>query len=260
MPRQKDIRKARKKVLRERPAHACFVSATFQHTKKMYGQHLVIPPWQRWAILVVYWGILAAWVIPQGYVSALIQQEWLPLSPLHAAHLIQMGIFLGTWTFGVYTFGRPWYLFSTVIYPCFHILDTLMWFAVFDKAQAILVLVDPYHHQYHPSQTPSIRSYLLGHMVLSLVILIHRKTFELWYLPEHHPPQHIRGGLWYVPAAIISSFFFSAIYYFYGDLKWCVLVKFTVDLYCSIRMRLPSPWSATLKEHEKDRAWDWTGI
>jgi hypothetical protein len=218
----------------------------------MYGDHLIIPPWQRWTILVVYWGILAAWVIPQGYVTALIQQEWLPLSPLHAAHLIhQVGIFLGTWTFAAYTFGRSWSLFSTIVYPYFHILDTLMWFAVFDKAQHVMLLDSP---------TKSMHSYLLGHMVMSLVILCHRKTLEVWYLPEHHPPAHVRGGLWYVPAAIISSFFFSAIYYFYGDLKWCVLVKFCVDLYCSIRMRLPSPWSPMLLEHEKDRGWDWTGF
>jgi len=223
----------------------------------MYGDHIIVPPWQRWSILVTYWAILAAWVIPQGYVSILWNQEWLPLSPLHAVSLIhQVGIFLSTWTFAAYTFGREWSLFSAVMYPIGHILDTLMWFAIFDAAKAALVTPD----FIRGAPSTDVYAYWVGHMCLSVVILSHRKTMEVFYLPEHHPPKHVRGGLWYVPAAITSGFFLTSMYHFYGDLKWCVLLKFVVDMYCGIRMRLPAPWSSYRNEHEKDRGWDWVGF
>lgn len=226
----------------------------------MYGDHLIISPWKRWCILITYWGLLAAWVLPQGYGILLWEQDWLPLSPLHAASLIhQVGIFLSLWTYSAYTFGREWSLFSTIVYPIGHILDTLMWAAVFDTAKTYLASTE--HSSYvlgEPSE--DVYSYWIGHLCLSMVIACHRKTMEVWYLPEHHPPRHVRGNLWYVPAAIGSSFFFTAIYHFYGDLKWCVLLKFIVDFYCCIRMRIQAPWGSYRNEHEKDRKWDWAGF
>eukprot|EP00339_Tiarina_fusa_P016208 CAMPEP_0116998636 /NCGR_PEP_ID=MMETSP0472-20121206/1638_1 /TAXON_ID=693140 ORGANISM="Tiarina fusus, Strain LIS" /NCGR_SAMPLE_ID=MMETSP0472 /ASSEMBLY_ACC=CAM_ASM_000603 /LENGTH=67 /DNA_ID=CAMNT_0004697847 /DNA_START=420 /DNA_END=620 /DNA_ORIENTATION=+ len=66
----------------------------------MYGDHIVVSPFKRWCILVAYWSVLASFVIPQGYLSDLLQQEWLPLSTLHAASLVvNVAIFLSLWTF-----------------------------------------------------------------------------------------------------------------------------------------------------------------
>jgi hypothetical protein len=175
----------------------------------------------------------------------------MPLNTLYVASLINnIAIFLSLWTFGAYTFNRQWSLFSTIVYPIGHIIDSLMWYAIFDIGKAWL-----------SSESASMAAqYCAGHFLFSLCVFAHRKTFEVWYLPEHHPPRHIRGGLYYVIAAISSSFFFSAIYHWYGDLRWCVLVKYIVDLYCCIRMRLPAPWMPCSNEHEKDKGWDWAGF
>jgi hypothetical protein len=218
-----------------------------------YGDHIIVTPFKRWCILVAYWAVLATFVIPRGYLAALYHQEWKPLNAVYLASLIvQVPIFLSLWTFAAYAFNRPWSLFATIVYPIGHIIDSLMWYAVFDMGKA-------WSSSSSSSSSMTVQ-YFAGYFVLSLFVFAHRKTFEVWYLPEHHPPRDVRGGLWYVIAAVTGSFFFAAIYHWYGDLKWCVLVKYIIDLYCCIRMRLPAPWMPYSNEHEKDKRWDWAGF
>jgi hypothetical protein len=215
-----------------------------------YGDHLIVSPFRRWCILFSYWSLLASFVIPRGYLRALYEQDWKPLNTFYVASLILNVLFLSLWTLAAYTFHRPWSLFSTIVYPIGHVIDSLMWYAIFDIGKTT----------FSSESSSMVVQYCAGHSLLSLVVVCHRKTFEVWYLPEHHPPRSVRGGLHYVAAAIVSSFFFSATYHWYGDLRWCILLRYVVDLYCCIRMRLPAPWMKYANEHEKDRGWDWAGF
>ena len=216
----------------------------------MYGDHIIATPAQRWGILVTYWSALSGFVVPYGYLSALMAQEWKPLNSLYVFNMIvSLGIFLSLWTFSAYSFRRQFSFFSTIVYPIGHTIDTMFWFLVFDVGKS----------RFSSEASSMMAQYIAGHTLMSIWIIFHRRTFELWYLPEHHPPGHVRGNLWYVAAAGVTGFCFSSIYHWYGDLRWCVLVKYIIDLYCCIRMRLPSPWMPYGNDHEKDTGWDWTG-
>ena len=39
----------------------------------------------------------------------------------------------------------------------------------------------------------SLFLWLCGYIFVSCYVALHRKTFELWYLPEHHPPSSTRS-------------------------------------------------------------------
>jgi hypothetical protein len=199
----------------------------------MFGDHVVATPLERWCILVAYWFVIANFVISRGYMRNLYDQEWMPLNALYAASLIlRVPVFLSTWSVSAFAFRRPWSLFATIVYPIGCIFDTLMWYAVFDIGKG---------YAYHMTSGMAMQ-YFAGYLFLSLYVHAHRQNFALWYLPEHLPPIYVRGNRYHVPAGIASSFLNSAIYHWYGDLRWCVLVKFVVDLYCCIRIRMPAPW------------------
>jgi len=216
----------------------------------VYGGHIIATPGRRWCILVSYWVVLSSIVVPRGYLIELYNKDWMPISWLHVASVISsIAIFLSCWDWGAYAFGRQWSLFSTIVYPIGHIIDTLMWYTIFDIGKEWLSF----------PESSMFTQYLAGHFLLSMFVFGHRKTFEVWYLPEHHPPRHIRGEFYYVIAAIFSSFLLTAIYHWRGDLRWCVLIKYAIDFFCCVRMRLPAPWMPYSDEHMEDKGWDWAG-
>jgi hypothetical protein len=230
----------------------------------MYGDHMIATPLKRWCILATYWVFLLSFLVPRGNISAIINQEWMPLDMLHAVHLVvSTSVFLSMWTFSAYAFHRPFSLFAAIVYPIGQILDSLMWFLMFDIGRNWVVVGSSYYYSSPATSnhtSTGVAPYVGGLLLFTLYVLVHRKTLELSYLPEHHPPRSVRGNLFYVIAAVVSGSLAVAVYHWTGDLRWCILVKYTQDLYCCIRMRMPAPWMTYGDEHEAHKAWDWAGF
>ena len=187
-----------------------------------YGQHRILTPFQRWGLLVGYWSVAMAIVIPTGLFNNLLEQDWMVMDNWKAIHLLEStAIFFHVWSLASYSFGRRFSLFSTMVYPVGHISDTLLWLTIFDFGRKILPL--------YP--------YAGGMTTYSLYVILHRNTLEVSYLPEHHPPAGVRSSnisgkeTVYVLAAILSGFLMMAVYHKTNDTKWVVLVKFVQDFF-----------------------------
>ena len=282
-----------------------------------YGDHWIATPSQRWTVLVTYWMVLYVVLKQFGYMNYIYDivamtffgkpfMVTITLTKLHILSLVIHMLFLSFWRYSVYAFHRQISIFSTVVYPIGHILDTLLWYAIFDFGSKVVYgsaivqsslnnLFKFYAQNYHKfyiydstttttttTSTNSISednlhetydtliSWCIGYMFMSIGIMLHRRTFEVWYLPEHHPPTYIRNNQKrYLLFIIIATGIQSYIYHTTstndssgGGLYWCILVKYCMDLYCVLGIRLPSPFCEfNVKEHDRNCIYwkDWTG-
>lgn len=218
-----------------------------------WGDHPIITPAKRWTWCAAYWAVCAVAAKTTGKIDFLINQEWKAINPLYAVHLVMLNsLGLASWDWSAFAFERPFRVFSTIVYPLFHILDALAWYVVYDASKFILNKV---LGLVGINDVSKVIQWLFGVAVLGGgYITFHRSFFELRCLPEHHPEPSPEGRglkIVYVVGLAVCAFPMFAIYEWYGDMRFGVLTRYAADLYFAIRMRLSNPWD-DYGEEDKD--------
>ena len=149
-----------------------------------YGDHKVWAPWKRWALAIAYWTVCYGLASLRGLPKKLLEQE--VKTPNHFMYLVSfigfVPVFIAAYDISAYAFNRPLRLFSTIVWPIMHILDTLRWYFSFDVGRAIVIFIGTKLFGEEPSM---LLQYIGGWAGFALFMIKHRETFELWYLPEH---------------------------------------------------------------------------
>lgn len=212
-----------------------------------HADHQVWAPSKRWAILVAYWAVSFSLAYQKGLVTYLLEQD--VKTPDHWMYLVgfigHIPLMLAAWDFSAYAFNREVKPFVAIVYPLGHNCDTLRWYYSFDLGRTIIKTVCKLLLKW--DHVGMLLQFIAGWGCFAMFMMTHRKTFELWYLPEHHPPKeidgkYIRGNSLYIITGIFISIPMMWIFHFRGDMIWGMVLQYGYNLYVALRVRIPQPW------------------
>jgi len=222
-----------------------------------WGDHTIVTPANRWTWCAGYWLVCGVVAHFMGTLDYALKQEWLAPNVWYVVHLIlHLPLYLASWDWAAFSFDRPFRFFATIVYPLMHNFDTLMWFSVFELGKLILSKV-------YTGETSKLVQFLAGWAAFAAFMMWHRGFLELRCLPEHHPeppsdafPEGRGSKLLYVLSGIIISIPTMAIYHFFDDMRWGLMLQYAANLYIAIRIRMPAPWDKydkADKDNNKDK-------
>lgn len=213
----------------------------------------------RWALLVGYWAMSFSLAHSRGLVTYFLEQE--VKAPNHWMYLVgficHIPVFLSVWDYSAYAFNREVSIPVAIIYPLGHCCDTLRWYYSFDLGRSIITFVLKLLLGW--DDVGMTIQFIGGWAGFAAFMMVHRATFELWYLPEHHPPkeimvngkpQPVRGNSLYIFVGVFISIPVMWIFHFRGDMIWGMALQFACNLYVALRVRIPAPWDEGNAEEE----------